>query len=157
LRWPRDAGERDRLTREGVPRILLVAGDQPPPLLHDELEDWIRTPADEHDLFLRIRHLEHQREQPDSSAVADGVVRHGSATVVLSPAQARLATLLFRLPWRLVPRDALADAWGGESGSSRTLDGAIARLRAKLEPLGLTVSAIRGRGFALHQIEVDDV
>jgi hypothetical protein len=74
LRWPHDARERDRLTRQGMPRILLVGAGQPPPLPHDELEDWIRTPADEHDLFLRIRHLERQLEAPDSSAVADGVV-----------------------------------------------------------------------------------
>jgi hypothetical protein len=30
-------------------------------------------------------------------------------------------------------------------------------LRTKLMPLGLTITAIRARGFVLHRIEIDDV
>jgi hypothetical protein len=157
LRWPRDAVERDELARQGVPRMLLVGAGEAVPPPYDELEDWIRTPADERDLFVRIRRLEESaRATRDVFAVTDGVLRHGEATVVLSPLEARLAISLLRTPWRLVGRDELVKAWPETNPSPRTVDRAIARLRARLLTLGLTVTAIRGRGYVVHRGERDD-
>ena len=55
--WPDGDGERARrLAADGVPRLLLVAGDAPPPCCSDELEDWAREPFDPAEVETRGRH-----------------------------------------------------------------------------------------------------
>jgi hypothetical protein len=57
VRWPLEAVRRDELARAGVPRLLLVSRGTPPPLVDDEIEDWVRLPAPILDVALRVRRL----------------------------------------------------------------------------------------------------
>jgi hypothetical protein len=57
LAWPADAHRLDALRAAAVPRLLLVAPGQAPPSLGDDLEDWVRQPADHEEIELRCRRL----------------------------------------------------------------------------------------------------
>ena len=65
LRWPSDPARRRELADLGVPRLLLVDSDAPPPICTDPLEDWIRLPSDERDIDARMNTL---RARASSSA-----------------------------------------------------------------------------------------
>ena len=58
LHRPADAHVRDHLATFRQPRILLVEPGAQPPVLLDELEDWMRSPADPADLRARGRELQ---------------------------------------------------------------------------------------------------
>jgi hypothetical protein len=45
--WPDHASDLERLSAFGVPRLLLVAPEAPPPEDGDCLQDWVRLPADD--------------------------------------------------------------------------------------------------------------
>ena len=53
LHWPRDAAARAHLAAAMLPRLLLVPAGEEPPQPGDEMEDWIRLPADERDVAAR--------------------------------------------------------------------------------------------------------
>src|SRR5262245_8771834 len=62
LSWPKDAQLRQHLVAFRQPRILLVDEGQAPPERLDELEDWLRTPADPADLDARCRELQRRAD-----------------------------------------------------------------------------------------------
>jgi hypothetical protein len=145
VQWPRDAALRDDLARQGVPRLLLVAKHAPPPFVHERLEDWVRVPADEQELFVRLERL--------SDLASPEPVWPEALSVV----EARLLERLRCDLGRLVPRAVLSQAaWGEPRPSTRALDSAIARLRVKLRPVGYTVVGIRNRGFVLAALDGND-
>jgi DNA-binding response OmpR family regulator len=153
LHWPRDREERDRLARAMLPRLLLVAGGGLPPGSGDEMEDWIRLPADERDVAARLRGLSDRATRSlAATVVVDGrCLRRGATTVPLSSAEATFASLLVARPGEVVPRGDLAAAiWSGRRGPDGALDDVAYRLRRRLTALGLDVVTARGRGFALH-------
>ena len=155
LHWPADADRREQLRREGRPRLLLLgAGDLPPGLA--ELEDWVRLPADERDVSARIQRLAQQASakldiQPgDVTVDDDGLVRWDGRCVATPPIETELVRRLAATPNRLVLREELiALVWGGQRRESHSLDSRIFTLRSRLQPLGLAVHTIRGRGFVL--------
>jgi DNA-binding response OmpR family regulator len=154
VRWPNDAATRERLSVAGVPRLLLVEGDERPPTVLDELEDWIRVPADEVDLHARVDALD-RRSRARRPAVPDldedGVLRVGSAWVPLPPVEARLASALLERFGAVVSRDALARAgWPDGSPGRNALDVHVLRLRRRLAPLGLAIRTVRARGYLLE-------
>lgn len=155
VRWPRDGGRRQALAEAGTPRVLLVPEGIDPPRL-DDLEDWIRIPADELDLFTRMQRLAvlagRVRRPPE---LVDGVIlRHGEAAVLLAEADAEVAGILLARLGRLVLRSELERTlWPAGSPGSRTLDSRVNRLRHRAAEVGLTLHTIRGRGFVL---EADD-
>ena len=55
--WPREAARAQRLADAATPRLLLVEPGAAPPPPSDELQDWVRLPADEHEVALRARRL----------------------------------------------------------------------------------------------------
>lgn len=155
VRWPSDEATRDRLAEEGVPRLLLVEGDSRPPAVSDELEDWIRVPADEVDLHARMEALE-RRAQARSTGLPllddDGVLRVGGAWVPLPPVEARLTAALLDRYGAVVSRDALARAgWPDGAPGRNALDVHVLRLRRRVGPLGLAIRTVRSRGYLLEQ------
>jgi hypothetical protein len=154
VRWPNDAATRDRLSAAGVPRLLLVEGDERPPAVIDELEDWIRVPADEVDLHARVDALD-RRSRARRPAVPvlddDGVLRVGGSWVPLPPVEARLTGALLERFGAVVSRDALARAgWPEGSPGRNALDVHVLRLRRRLSPLGLAIRTVRARGYLLE-------
>ena len=81
----------------------------------------------------------------------DGLVRHRGAWVALSPKLEAVLRLLLASPGKVVSRGALeALLWPGDDLGSKRLDALMARLRARILPLGLVVHTVRARGFQLE-------
>jgi DNA-binding response OmpR family regulator len=158
VRWPSDDATRERLREAGVPRVLLVEGGAPPPSISDELEDWIRVPADEVDLHARVDALERRARarQPDLPDLDDdGVLRFNGGWVPLPPVEARLTAALIDRCGAVVSRDALGRAgWPDGAPGRNALDVHVLRLRRRLSPLGLAIRTVRSRGYLLERAEV---
>jgi len=154
VRWPSDEEALERARHASVPRLLLVEGGYPPPAIADELEDWIRVPADEVDLHARVETLD--RRVRARSVVApdlddDGVLRFGEAWVSLPPVEARLTEALLARYGAVVSRDALGRAGWPEGVPGRNaLDVHVLRLRRRIGRLGLAIRTVRARGYLLE-------
>lgn len=155
LQWPADAERRDELRRAGVPRLLVLEAGEVPPPPEDDLEDWIWLPADERDVFSRLRDLAGRGARPALAPDTITVGEDGSAWIAghlisLPPAEAAILRKLADPPERLCTRDELHEAvWGGVPHQRRSLDSRIFVLRRRLAPHGLVILAVRGRGFIL--------
>lgn len=158
MRWPAEAGERDRLVARQQPRLLLLDDGVAPPPASDCLEDWIRLPASEADTRARIEGLlvrsrEHTCLVPELDG--HGVLRFGSRWVSLPPVEARLADALVSRFGAVVGRDTLRrSVWPGASPGRNVLDVHVLRLRRRLAPLGLAIRTVRSRGYMLERTEV---
>jgi DNA-binding response OmpR family regulator len=78
----------------------------------------------------------------------------GETVLQLTPTEYRLLTVLAARPDQVVPRDALAKlVWGDpDTGTSRTIDVHIGRLRVKLSQAGRTapqIISVRGFGYKI--------
>lgn len=153
VRWPTEEERRRRLQDERVPRLLLVEADAAPPVTADELEDWVRIPADEVDLHARIENLDRRtrtRSDARPDLDGDGVLRVNGEWVSLPPVEARLTGALLGRYRSVVGRDALASAgWPDGAPGRNALDVHVLRLRRRIAPLGLTIKTVRSRGYVL--------
>ncbi|GAC1539081.1 MAG: hypothetical protein NVS3B12_24940 [Acidimicrobiales bacterium] len=154
VRWPTESARRSLLISRNAPRLLLVENGTAPPSDGDCLEDWIRLPASDLDMRLRLdaltgRAARHERRVPDVDA--DGVLRHGSAWVPLPPVEARLTSALLERFGLVVSRDALArSGWPEGTPGRNALDVHVLRLRRRIEPVGLVIRTVRSRGYLLE-------
>jgi Transcriptional regulatory protein, C terminal len=154
VHWPADQDRRDELRLSGQPRLLLVDRGAPP-IPTDELEDWIRLPADDLDLRVRVEALR-RRIGGDSGSTPslddDGVLRVGDRWVSLPPVEARLTAALIDRFGAVVSRDALSrSGWPGGSPRRNALDVHVLRLRRRLSPLRLAIRTVRSRGYLLER------
>jgi hypothetical protein len=155
LQWPADAERREALYQAGIPRLLVLEAGQVPPTPGDDLEDWIWLPADERDLFSRLRDLASRGAPtalvPETISVGeDGMAWIAGTALSLPPAEAAILRRLADPPERLCTREELhRAAWGDVPHERRSLDSRIFVLRRRLVPHGLAVHAVRGRGFVL--------
>ncbi len=162
IRWPVEQIRREELRSGGVPRVLLVEDGTPPPLVLDELEDWIRVPAGDLDLRTRVESLRRRaqaRVDPHPNLDDDGVLRAGRRWTSLPPVEARLVAALLDRYGAVVSREALGRAGWPEGAPGRNaLDVHVLRLRRRLAPLDLAIRTVRSRGYLLEQLsEVDDM
>ena len=154
VRWPADADRRDRLLAEGMPRLLLIEEGQPPPLAEDCLEDWIRVPADDLDVRMRIdaltsRAAKHVTNRPELDD--DGVLRFGTTWVSLPPVEARLTSALVERFGAVVAREVLARVgWPHGAPGRNALDVHVLRLRRRVASVGLSIKTVRSRGYLLE-------
>jgi two-component system OmpR family response regulator len=154
LRWPAEAGTRNRLSVLGEARLLLVEADQPPPTVVDCLEDWIRVPAPEEDVRARVdaltvRSQAHEHSTPGIDE--DGVLRFRGRWASLPPLEARLTATLLQRFGAVVGRETLIKAvWPGGSPGRNALDVHVLRLRRRIAPLDLAVRTVRSRGYLLE-------
>ena len=129
-----------------------------PPTTIDELEDWLRAPADETDMRIRLATLR-ERASRNGAAVSieDGVLRAGSRLVVLPPIQARLAAALLERMNAVVGRETLARrAWPeGAPAGRNVLDVHMAKLRRLLTGTGVDIRTVHRRGYLMHLVPVD--
>ncbi|MEY2437224.1 MAG: two-component system, OmpR family, response regulator [Acidimicrobiaceae bacterium] len=154
IRWPAEEARRDHLRQSGAPRLLLVESGAAPPVAVDEIEDWIRVPADEVDLHARVENLNRrarEREHVQPELDEDGVLRVGSAWVPLPPVEARLTAALVDRYGAVVSRESLSRAgWPDGAPGRNALDVHVLRLRRRLAPLGLAIRTVRSRGYLLE-------
>ena len=155
LRWPSEERHLEGIRLAGRPRLLLVSDGQAPPVPDDPLEDWIRVPAPEADVRLRMETLRRRaaRRVPGPPELdCDGVVRHAGAWAPLPPVEARLAAALIERFDAVVTRDTLAKAgWPLGSPGRNALDVHMLRLRRRLAPLSLSIRTVRSRGYLLER------
>lgn len=151
--WPDDAEVLEQLRRLGLPRLLILGADAAPATTVDALEDWIRLPASDDDVRVRLRALrEHAEHEPMRPVLADdGRLVFEGAWVALSATDERLARCLvdsFLSPVR--EADIVAAVWPGEHPSPGTIRPRISRVRRRLAAIGLDIATVRGRGYVLQ-------
>jgi DNA-binding response OmpR family regulator len=157
LCWPDDHEESDRLERLGLPRLLVVEPDTPPPEGDSCLQDWIRLPATDEDVRARLTALSHHAARHPSAPVIDawGQLSFRDMNVFLSPREHAITQALVNNFGSAVSEHELIHAgWpdDDDDGSATALRVHCHRLRKRLAPLGLTVKSIRGYGYMMHQI-----
>jgi len=162
VRWPIEATRRDDLRQAGQPRLLLLEDGVPPPLpASDDLEDWIRVPADDVDVDARLdglRRRSQARVARRPALDADGVLRLADRWVSLPPVEARLTTALLDRYGAVVSRDTLGRAgWPAGAPGRNALDVHVLRLRRRLTPLDLAIRTVRSRGYLLEGLATGTV
>ena len=79
-----------------------------------------------------------------------GLLHVGSAWVALPLMEWRLVATLLAHIGEVVPRDDLTGAaWPGKRVKDGTLSVSMKRVRSRIEPLGLLITTVRGRGFVI--------
>jgi hypothetical protein len=155
LRWPDEALRRDELAGAGIPRLLLVPGDVAAPRVLMELEDWIRVPADERDLFVRIERLSRRVRRKPPPVLDELVLRNDTRWVAVAPTDARVMRPLLEHFGKVVSREVLVmSAW--PDGIERSLNSRMSDLRPRLAAIGLRLLAARGRGYVLEHAGDDE-
>jgi DNA-binding response OmpR family regulator len=151
LRWPASENQLASLRAEGVPRLLVVDGDVSPPVPFDDLEDWVRLPADQADVRLRADTLARRaRARQVPALTPEGLLRFQGQVVTFSPVEAALvAVLVARFESVVSRRDLTQAAWPGSAPDRNALDVHISRVRRRLDTTNLRVSTVRGRGYML--------
>ena len=154
LRWPSQATEARRLGRLGVPRLLLIEDGVEPPDVGDDLEAWLRMPADDGELGRRLRWMAGKTRMPRDPVTMDdyGRVLVGTRWVALSATQARMAAVLVASFGEVVTVKCLIEAgWLDHPVTTNNLRGQISRLRKRLLTVGLVLQTVRGRGVVLQR------
>jgi DNA-binding response OmpR family regulator len=132
-----------------------------PPAL-SELEDWVRLPADERDVYARLQRLSHEAGghelQPGDVQVDEhGLVVWRGARIALPAIEAAMMRVLAAAPDQVVTRERLMEAaWpeGGRQGHS--LDSRVFTLRRRLARIGLALDTVRNHGFLLSEAGTTD-
>jgi hypothetical protein len=160
VRWPEEADRRRELAAAGIPRLLVVTAGAGPPTCWDADEDWVSASAPIEERAHREatirRRLVLLNGPPPVEPVGmvvdeDGLARRGGRWVALSELEIRLVGLLLEQVGHTVSRERLlAAGWSGQDRPSRTVDGAIRRLRSKLGPLDVRIHGITGAGYLLE-------
>jgi DNA-binding response OmpR family regulator len=156
VRWPHERERRDELAAGGEPRLLLVEAGAEPPVPEDILEDWIRVPADEADLQLRIEGIR-RRSGAQTAKIPDldpdGLLRLDGQWVSLPPVEARLMGALLERFGAVVSREQLAKSgWPRGAPGRNALDVHMLRLRRRIDPVGLAIKTVRSRGYLLEAV-----
>jgi DNA-binding response OmpR family regulator len=154
VRWPRETENRERLAREGRPRLLLLEDGVLPPLVEDPLEDWVRVPASDTDVRARLDTLALRarlRGAIDPTLDDDGVIRHSGLWASLPPVESRITRLLLDRLGAVVSRESLSRAgWPDGAPGRNALDVHVLRLRRRLAQVGLAIRTVRSRGYLLE-------
>ena len=159
LRWPMERDRRELLAGSRTARLLLVEDGVAPPEADDCVEDWIRVPAPDADVKLRVRALlrrSHRHATAAPELDCDGVLRYGSAWVSLPPVESRLTAAFIERFGAVVSRETLARAGWPEGAPGRNaLDVHVLRLRRRLVPVALAIRTVRSRGYLLETARSD--
>lgn len=154
--------------RWNLPVLMITGRAQPLDRaigLEHGADDYIVKPFHIREVVLRIRNTLDRYRIPrklDAGPVVfeqstydgrRGIIRHkGGAEVELTGTERQIFDLFIRQPGRVFSRDDISQALHGRNWSpfDRTIDGHVARLRRKLEPLCNTptlIRSVRGVGY----------
>jgi len=155
VRWPADQSRLELARQTGTARLVLVAEGASVPMPADELEDWVRLPASDEDIRLRVHVLSNRaravnRQAPELDGA--GLLRFRGRWAPLPPVEHRLTDALVARYGAVVSREVLARAGWPEGVPGRNvLDVHIVRLRRRLNPLTLAIRTVRSRGYLLEE------
>ena len=150
LQWPAEAHIREQLRARGIARLLVVVPDGTYPMTDDPLEDWMFASSGDEELQRRVNALERRMSRrvspPDPPRIDEhDLLRYADRWVALPPGEAGLMRVLLGRMDSCAPIEELAP----QAGSQASLRGRIKRLRARIAPLGFTITTVRSRGFIL--------
>lgn len=154
LRWPHDKVEVERLAAIGAPRLLLVAADADPPDGGECEEDWVRLPADDRDVAARLTALGRRAARHHRVPTLDefGRLQHRGQWVLTSPIEHRIvAALLLRFGAVVPAKELLGLHHPGHTLSAGALRVHVARLRKRIDPLGLDIRSVRAAGYVMEE------
>jgi DNA-binding response OmpR family regulator len=151
LRWPEQILDVERLERLGVPRLLLVEPGVEAPDGDSCLQDWLRLPADDADVRVRLHALACRAASHALLPTIDtyGQLSYRGRALFLSPLDQRIASELIERFEAVVIVDDLKKAWP-EVASTQALRVHISRLRHRIASLGLTITSIRNVGYVMR-------
>ena len=152
-RWPEERLAIDDLRGHGVPRLLLIDGDEIAPEVFDCLEDWVRLPVSDSDLEARRLAVGRRARGHGVRPLIDdgGILRYRAQWVSLSPVERDLAGALVDRFGAVVNRGALSErAWPDGVPTRNALDVHMLRLRRRVAMVGLEIRTIRSRGYLLQ-------
>jgi DNA-binding winged helix-turn-helix (wHTH) protein len=112
----------------------------------------MRIPADERDLLARMQRRadEFDRRRRPPYLDAEVMLRYGGRTVVVWAGEGAVLGPLIAHFGELVTWDVLrSHVWPDAGRTARAMSSRILRVRARVEPVGLTIYTIRGRGVVL--------
>lgn len=134
--------------------MLLVEPGHAPPHVTDPFEDWVRLPAGQDEVDVRSAVVAARRDAFDSPTLKAGTLDFREASIALSPTQSALVTCLVERFGEVVLRRELLQWISATHAGSRpnrnVLDLHMARLRRKLEPVGLAIRTVWGTGYVLE-------
>lgn len=154
LRWPDQAELIQRLRAAGTPRLLVVPPDLPAPEVVDCDEDWIRMPASDNDMRVRMAGLAVRatRHSPAPIVKGDGRIVFRERWVALAETEEAVVRVLADKFGDVVDADTLAGSVEPRlTGNAVRIQ--IMRLRARLRPLGLELRTVRNHGYVLGPLE----
>jgi hypothetical protein len=152
IRWPEEAAALEHLRTLGRPRLLLVAPDVPAPGTDDCDEDWIRLPAEDADVRIRISALAARaaRHARPPEAKGDGRLTFRGRWVSVTGIEEAIAQALCRQFSEVVDHAAVeAAAALVRQPTPNALRVSISRLRKRIAPLGLAVRRVHNRGYVM--------
>jgi two-component system, OmpR family, response regulator len=151
--WPSAEALRQSLAEEGQARLLLVSPDAPPPVVVDELEDWVREPCEVVEVLVRRQTLRHRAYARRRSPWLDGdILRVGEGWVALPARRVPLAALLVARLGEVVRTEELACTYEAAGGSAdpAAVKAVVRRLAVNVAEVGLRLHCLRARGFLLE-------
>jgi two-component system OmpR family response regulator len=154
LRWPEEEVEAARLEALEVPHLLLVEPDAAAPHVTSCFTDWVRLPADDMEIRARVATLRARSERHPSLPTIDsfGTLSFRGESIFLSLTDERLMRVLVEHFGRGVTEDDLTRrVWSTPVVVGR-IRVRISRLRKRIQPLGLEITWLRGRGYRLHGV-----
>jgi hypothetical protein len=153
LHWPAQSDRIDDLERLGVPRLLLVEPDSPPPPSTSCIEDWMRLPVDDASLRARLVALAaHAQRHPIVPTLDEhGRLSHRGDSVFLSMTDQKLAQVFVDNFAQVVSEEMLLETSGLDGRNDQTLRVNVSRLRRRVAPLGLSITCVRGHGYVFQQ------
>jgi hypothetical protein len=153
LHWPAQSDRIEGLERLGVPRLLLVEPNSPPPPSTSCIEDWMRLPVDDASLRARLVALAaHAQRHPIVPTLDEhGQLSHRGEAVFLSVTDQRIAEVLVENFGQVVSEESLLDRTRSDGRNDQTLRVNVSRLRRRIAPLGLVITCVRGHGYVLQQ------
>ncbi len=155
VRWPGEQVRLDEARRAGAARLVLVPEGILPPMPDDVLEDWVRLPATDDDIRLRVQVLSDRARSTHTDEPRldkSGLLRFGGRWVALPPVESRMIAALLDRYNSVVSRETLSRVgWPDGFPGRNVLDVHIVRLRRRLVPLELVIRTVRSRGYLLEQ------
>jgi DNA-binding response OmpR family regulator len=151
VEWPRDRQLVENLRAAGVPRLLMLTDDAIPPICIDELQDWIRVPADPREVNARVQALERRVARRVLPSIDDnGHLAVAVRWVALTPIETAMMRLLVANFDKVVSRTAVVDMWADAQSNRNQFELRLRRLRDRIRPVGLKITTYRTRGYALQ-------
>jgi DNA-binding response OmpR family regulator len=153
LHWPDEAEAAAETARQGLPRLLLVRPDTPPPMSESCLEDWLLLPATDVEIQTRLINLARRAARHSHPPTVDdlGQVTHRGRSVFLSPTDQRVMQALVEKFGAIVTEPELINRVWPDGATNQVLRAHVSRLRHRLLPIDLTIKCVRNAGYFIAE------